>query len=99
MPLPETIPVRYTEEEADNFSIRPVKRQTFRLRELVDMILRVTGKDQARVQQILKSGTLVYHFFDTGGRDLRLMPLNSPHCFRNFPEMTRGARFAPKDAR
>ena len=63
MPLPETIPVRYTEEEADNFSIRPVKRQTFRLRELVDMILRVTGKDQARVQQILKSGTLVYHFF------------------------------------
>jgi hypothetical protein len=63
VPLPETIPVRYTEEEADNFSIRPVKRQTFRLRELVDMILRVTGKDQARVQQILKSGTLVYHFF------------------------------------
>ncbi len=63
MPLPETIPVRYTEEEADNFSIRPVKRQTFQLRELVDMILRVTGKDQARVQQILRSGTIVYHFF------------------------------------
>jgi hypothetical protein len=63
VPLPETIPVRYTEEEADNFSIRPVKRQTFRLRELVDMVLRVTGKDLPRVQQILRSGTLVYHFY------------------------------------
>jgi hypothetical protein len=63
VPLPETIPVRYTEEEADNFSIRPVKRQTFRLRELVDMILCVAGKDQARVQQILHSGTIVYHYF------------------------------------
>ena len=63
MPLPETIPARYTEEEADNFSIRPVKRQNFRLRELIDMILRVTGKDLPRVQQILRSGTIVYHFY------------------------------------
>ena len=63
MPLPETIPARYTEEEADNFSIRPVKRQDFRLRELIDMILRVTGKDLPRVQQILRSGTIVYHFY------------------------------------
>lgn len=63
VPLPETIPARYTEEEADNFSIRPVKRQNFRLRELIDMILRVTGKDLPRVQQILRSGTLVYHFY------------------------------------
>lgn len=63
MPLPETIPVRYTEEEADNFSIRPVKRQTFRVRELVDMILRVAGRDEARVRQILRSGTIVYHFY------------------------------------
>lgn len=63
MPLPETIAVRYTEEEADNFSIRPVKRQTFQLRELVDMILRVSGKDEPRVHQILRSGTIVYHFY------------------------------------
>lgn len=63
MPLPETIAVRYTEEEADNFSIRPVKRQTFQVRELVDMILRVAGKDEPRVRQILRSGTIVYHFY------------------------------------
>jgi len=63
MPLPETIPVRYTEEEAGYVTVRPVVRQTFRLDELLDMILSVTGKDAARIRQILRSGTVVYHFF------------------------------------
>jgi hypothetical protein len=63
MPLPETIPVRYTEEEAGYVTVRPVVRQTFRLDELLDMILSVTGKDAARIRQILHSGTIVYHFF------------------------------------
>ena len=63
MPLPETIPVRYTEEEAGYVTVRPVVRQTFRLDELLDMILSVSGKDAARIRQILHSGTVVYHFF------------------------------------
>lgn len=63
MTLPETIPVKYTEEEAEYLSVRPVVRQTFRITELVDMILAVTGKDPARVQQILRSGTAVFHFY------------------------------------
>lgn len=63
MALPETIPVRYTEEEAEYLSVRPVVRQTFRLQELLDMVLSVTGKDPARVRQILRSGTLVFHFY------------------------------------
>ena len=63
MPLPETIPVRYTEEEAGYVTVRPVVRQTFRLDELLDMILSVTGKDAVRIRQILHSGTVVYHFF------------------------------------
>jgi hypothetical protein len=62
-PLPETIPVRYTEEEAGYVTVRPVVRQTFRLDELLDMILSVTGKDAARIRQILHAGTVVYHFF------------------------------------
>ena len=57
------IPVKYTEEEAEYLSVRPVVRQTFQLAELVDMVLGVTGKDPARVQQILRSGTLVFNFF------------------------------------
>jgi hypothetical protein len=63
MPLPETISVRYTEEEAGYVTVRPVVRQTFRLDELLDMILSVTGKDAARIRQILHSGTVVYHFY------------------------------------
>ncbi len=63
MPLPESIPVRYTEEEAGYVTVRPVVRQTFRLDELLDMILSVTGKDAARIRQILHSGTVVYHFY------------------------------------
>ena len=43
--------------------MRPVVRQTFRAAELVDMIVRVSGKDSERVQQILRSGTIVFHSF------------------------------------
>jgi hypothetical protein len=63
VPLPETIPVRYTEEEAGYVTVRPLVRQTFRLHELLDMILTVAGKDIARVRQLLQSGTVVYHFY------------------------------------
>jgi hypothetical protein len=63
VPLPETIPVKYTEEEAEYVSIRPVVRQSFRAAELVDMILAVTGKDRPRIQQILRSGTVVFHSY------------------------------------
>jgi hypothetical protein len=63
VPLPETIAVKFTEEEAEYLSVRPLVRQTFRSAELVDMILSVTGKDVARIQQILRSGTVVFHFY------------------------------------
>jgi hypothetical protein len=42
-------------------SVRPVIKQTFRLHELVDMVVSVAGKDAARVQQIFRSGTVVYN--------------------------------------
>jgi len=61
MALPEQIAVRYTEEDAGYMSVRPVVKQTFRLHELVDMVVSVAGKDAARVQQIFHSGTVVYH--------------------------------------
>jgi hypothetical protein len=61
MPLPEQIPVRYTEEDAGFVSVRPVVKQTFQLHELVDMVVSVAGKDAARVQQIFRSGAVVYN--------------------------------------
>ena len=61
--VPETIPVRFSEEDAEYLTVRPVRRQTFRFAELVDMILSVTGKNSGRIQQILRSGSIVFHFY------------------------------------
>jgi hypothetical protein len=63
VPLPETIAVKYTEEEAEYLSVRPVVRQAFSSAELVDMVVSVAGKDLARVQKILSAGTVVFHSF------------------------------------
>jgi hypothetical protein len=61
MSLPDLIAVRYTEEDAGYVSVRPVVKQVFRLPELLDLVVSVVGKDAARVQQIFRSGTAVYH--------------------------------------
>lgn len=61
MPLPDTIAVRFTEEDAGYVTVRPVVRQTFRLGELADMVVSVTGKNAARVQQIFRAGSVVYN--------------------------------------
>jgi hypothetical protein len=61
MPLPETIAMRFTEEDAGYVTVRPVVKQTFQLGELADMVLSVTGKNVARVQQIFRAGTVVYN--------------------------------------
>jgi hypothetical protein len=61
MSLPETIAIRFTEEDAGYVTVRPVVRQTFQMAELTDMVLTVTGKNVARVQQIFRAGTVVYN--------------------------------------
>src|SRR5437879_13673524 len=61
MAIPETIAVRFTEEEAGYVTVRPVVKQSFRLAELVDMVVSVTGKNGPRVQQIFRAGTVVYN--------------------------------------
>jgi len=61
MPLPETIAMRFTEEDAGYVTVRPVVKQTFRLAELADMVVSVTGKSVPRVLQIFRAGTVVYN--------------------------------------
>jgi hypothetical protein len=63
MPLPETIAMRFTEEDAGYVTVRPVVKQTFRLAELADMVVSVTGKNASRVQQIFRAGTVVYNSY------------------------------------
>jgi hypothetical protein len=61
MALPSQIPVRYAEDDAGYVTMRPVVKQTFRLSELTDMVVSVVGKDVARVQQIFRTGTVLYN--------------------------------------
>jgi len=61
MSLPEQIAVRYAEDDAGYLTMRPVVKQSFRPAELTDMVVSVVGKDAARVQQILRTGTVLYH--------------------------------------
>jgi hypothetical protein len=63
VPLPETIDAKYTEEQAEYLSMTPVVRQTFRARELVDMILQAVGKDVHKVQHVLRAGTVNFRSY------------------------------------
>jgi hypothetical protein len=99
MPLPETIAMRFTEEDAGYVTVRPVVKQTFRLAELADMVLSVTGKNASRVQQIFRAGTIVYngyrYWWDGFSSDeneiaglLALFPDDDPARLFNSAEVT-----------
>ena len=95
MPLPETIPIRYTDEEAGYVTVRPVVRQTFRVQELLDMIVSVAGKDVRRVQQLLHSGTVVYHFFRYSWTGFDADQAELAAALAQFPDADPGRPFAP----
>lgn len=59
MPLPDTIRVKLSSEAAEYVSITPVVVQEMPLRDLVEHMLGITGKDEARVRDLLLRGTLV----------------------------------------
>jgi hypothetical protein len=59
MSLPDTIRVKLSSEAAEYVSITPVVVREMPTRELVEHMLGVTGKDEARVRDLLLRGTLV----------------------------------------
>jgi hypothetical protein len=86
MALPEQIPVRYVDEDAGYVSVRPVVKQTFRLRELVDMVVSVAGKDASRLQQILQSGTVVYNGYRYTWESITALPRELEVLLLPFPD-------------
>jgi hypothetical protein len=86
MALPETIPVRYTEEEAGYVSFRPLVRQVFSLNELLDMVLSVTGKDPGRIRQILRSGTVVFHYYRYWWQGFEIAETEIAPLLASFPD-------------
>jgi hypothetical protein len=59
MALPPTVRVKLSSEAAESISITPVVVQEMALRELVEYMLGVTGKDEARIRELLLRGSLV----------------------------------------
>lgn len=59
MQLPETIRVKLSSEEAGAISMTPVLSRDMPLRELIELMLDLTGKDVGRVRELLLRGALV----------------------------------------
>jgi len=59
MALPQTIRVKLSSETAEAISITPVVVQDLAVRELVEHMLGVVGKEEARIREMLLRGTLV----------------------------------------
>src|ERR1043166_8676613 len=59
MSLPDRVRVKLSSEAAESISLTPVVVQEIAIRELVEHMLGVTGKDEARIRELLRRGTLV----------------------------------------
>ena len=95
MPLPDQIPLRYSDEDAGYVSMRPVVKQTFRLHELIDMIVSVVGKDSSRVQQTLHTGTIVYNGYRYSWEPLSADPSEIIALLAPFPDDDPSRPFDP----
>jgi hypothetical protein len=93
--VPDVIPVRYTEEEAGFVSFRPVVRQAFRLHELLDMVLSVTGKEPERIHQILRSGAVVFHGYRYWWDGFEIPDAELSALLASFPDADPSRAFDP----
>ena len=59
MALPQTVLVKLNSEVAEAISITPVVLQELPVRELVEHLLGIAGKDESRIREMLLRGTLV----------------------------------------
>ena len=59
MALPQTILVKLSSEAAEAISLTPVVVQQIPVRELIEHILGLAGKDGERIRELLRRGTLV----------------------------------------
>jgi len=94
--LPETIRVKLSSEEAGGVSITPVVVREMPLRELVELMLDLTGKNAARLRELLLGGTLV-----SGASRFRWAPLEAgveslEELLATFPDPEPERPFAPE---
>ena len=94
MPLPHTVKVKLSSEAAEAISLTPVLLQELPLRELVEHMLGVAGKDEPRIREILLRGTLVSGAsrFRWAGWDVDLEALRE--LLATFPDADPSRAFA-----
>jgi hypothetical protein len=59
MALPQTVRVKLSSEAAESIALTPVVVQEMAVRDLVEHVLGITGKDETRIRDLLLRGTLV----------------------------------------
>jgi hypothetical protein len=94
MALPPTVRVKLSSEAAESISITPVVVQEMPIRELVEYMLGVTGKDGPRIRELLLRGSLVSGAsrFRWTGWDAMLEDLHE--LLATFPDPEPSRRFA-----
>ncbi len=96
MTLPETIRVKISSEEAGFLSITPVVVREIPVRELVELMLGLTGKEMTRIRELLLRGTLVNGAsrFRWEGWDADAGSLET--LLATFPDPDPGLPFSPE---
>src|SRR5450759_760773 len=101
MALPPIVRVKLSSEAAESISITPVVLREMPVRELVEYMLGVTGKDEARIRELLLRGSLVsgasrfrWTGWDAGLENLRqlLATFPDPDPSRQFAAAQRGTQ-------
>jgi len=96
MPLPTTVRVKLSSEVAETISITPVVLRDIPIRELIEHMIGITGKDEARLHDLLLRGTLVAGAsrFRWTGWDADREAIRE--ALASFPDPDPDRRFAPE---
>jgi hypothetical protein len=96
MPLPDSVRVKLSSEAAESISITPVVVRDIPIRELVEHMLGVAGKDTPRLHELLLRGTLVSGAsrFRWTGWDADRAAIEA--LLATFPDRDPGRPFAPE---
>jgi hypothetical protein len=96
MALPQTIRVKLSSEAAEAISLTPVVAQDLPMRDLVEHMLGVTGKDTARICELLKRGTLVSGASRFRWEGLQADSDSLGEVLATFPDADPSRPFAPE---
>lgn len=96
MPLPKSIRVKLSSEEAGSISITPVVVRDMPFRELIELMLGIVGKDAERIHELLLRGALVSGAtrFRWEGCDAERSSIDA--LLATFPDPDPGRPFAPE---